>query len=121
MEPTMSEDFLTNRGDNWRVGRRLMDKSVVGTNGERDAETERFVRVSGAREHNLKDVRSKFPAMRWWYARACLDPASRRLLLGRYMRKPSGVISNLSRHTPVVCTENLSSGVAVVKSAKDGV
>jgi hypothetical protein len=41
----MSEDFLTNRGDNWRVGRRLMDKSVVGTNGEHDAETERFVRV----------------------------------------------------------------------------
>jgi len=39
-----------------------------------------------------------------------------------YLAKPSAdVYAVLNRHFPLVCAENLSAGIVVVKSAKDGV
>jgi excinuclease ABC subunit A len=38
-----------------------MDKPSVGTNSGRDVETGGYVRVRGAREHNLKDISLEIP------------------------------------------------------------
>ena len=75
-----------------------MDKLVSA--GDKLAETDGgFVRIRGAREHNLKDVSLDIPEMRWLCSPVYPDQGSPRWPSGRSTRKHSAAIWNPSRRT----------------------